>query len=275
MARSGISTAIGTLLFVFLASIFLALMIRMFYDFSSLGNEVSSLKLQQEVEGVPRVELNYTSLKAAPATFNVIIGSGYAASPGEYTVNCSTASSAAEQGALDVFPVPINGCIALVRVDVARGDLGSMGSLTADATGASVFLEAYQGSSGAWALNASYILNGTPVNIRYRNSTLIYAYNPNPTRTFQLVLSGLKNYSIYLSSVTEVRVSNSAPLPLEVRAVWLVNATRELRVDRQAFLAPWESTVYTFPTSLTAGEVYEVRVVTRLRTYVFKFRVSG
>ncbi|MEM3982800.1 MAG: hypothetical protein QXM71_08790 [Thermofilum sp.] len=277
MARRGVSAAVGTLLFAVIASAFLALMLRMFYDLSALAGELSIAAREKEREGVPSVKLNYTALRSVYAEVTPLVHGGYAAQGDLYSVKCLNASDPGARQALSgvVFPVAASGCVALVRVRVEKGSLGSIGNLTVAVSGSPAFVEVYEGGDGAWRLAAAYVLNGSAALASYRNFSLIYAYNPNASASFNLTLSNLQNFSADVSSVTEVFVTNTGPALLDVRAVWLLNETYEQRLEERRVLAPGESHVFRFATAVTLNGSYEVRVVTSLTTYVYRFKVGG
>lgn len=277
VARRGVSAAIGALLFAVIASAFLALMLRMFYDLTAVANELSLALLEREREGVPSVELGYTTLRGADTAVKPLVHGGYTVEGRTYTVKCLNVSDPGTRQALSgvFFPVAVSGCVALVRVSAGKGTLGSLGSYSVAVTGSPALVSVYEGGEGAWKLAAVYAPNGSPVLVSYRNSSLIYAHNPNASSLFYLKLGGFESFSTYVASTTEVTVSNAGPSLLDVRAVWLVNETHELRLDERRVLAPGDSCTFRFATAVTLGSVYEVRVVTRLSTYVFKFKVGG
>lgn len=276
MARKGISAAIGTLLFAVIASAFLALALRMYYDTAALAREVSRVVFEREQEGVPRVELNFTALRAASTAVYPLIHSGYVAGA-TYRVRCLDVSDPGAKQLLRgvSFPVPATGCVALVRLSAEKGTLGSVGNLTVAVSGDPAFVEVYEGGGGAWKLVSAYLLNRSAARVGYRNWSLVYAHNPNSSSSFELSLSGFESRSASVSSVTEVIVRNEGPALLDVRAVWLLNSTVALRLEERRVLAVGEAYVFRFQTPVTLNSDYEVRVVTRVRTYAYRFRVGG
>lgn len=275
MRRSGISTALGTVLFIVIASIFLAFMYRMYSTLTVSMLEIASQKVEQLAEGVPLIRLNYSEAVSVTPSVGVLASGGYSWSGGILNVKCLNLSAQPPPPGV-VFPFTRNSCVALVRISVSRGTFGSLGNFSLSLSG-DAFVEVYEPrGSGAWIMTGRYFLNGSSARFSFKNESLLYAYNPNSSRSFNLNIYDLKGYKLELLSPGEVLVSNEGYLPLEVFAVYVSGPTGSLSsVKEHVVLFPGETRAFKLNTDLTPGYEYEVRVVTKLRTYTAVFRVGG
>jgi len=267
--RRGISTALGTVFFIVVASILLALMLRVYYGFVASISEAASQRAEQLFEGEPSVALECTDLVESTPTAEPLVYSSYSWEEGTLVVSCLDTSEGAPS--ID-FPVPRGGYACLVRISVG-GALGSLGNFTLSVNN-TAFVEVYErGGGGAWYLVAKlYPGVHNPVNLSFSGEVHVLAYNFDRSAPLRLNISNLKGYSVALAPRARVKVENTGHAPLEVFSVVVQNSTHTFTVDGHVILAPGETHVFELGSPLAPSE-YVVRVVSRLRSYVV--RVAG
>ena len=273
MLRSGISTALGTIFFIIIASMFLALMFRMYTTFTSTLSEIASQSSEQLAEGQPNISLKYAGLVDTTTSIRVIVGDTTQSGPG-LTVSCLNLSARSIPGGV-VFPFPRNACVALVNVSAAPGVFGSMGNFSLSSQGP-CFVELFERVGGSWRMTERFFLNSSSVEVSFKNTTLVFAYDYNSTRSFSLTFSNVRGYSLQLLQQAQVVVSNTGYLPLEVYAVYVNGPTGPIPVVQQhVVIPPGGVQVFQLSSGLVPGYEYEVRVVSKLRTYIARIRVGG
>ena len=121
-----------------------------------------------------------------------------------------------------------------------------------------------------------FFLNSSSVEVSFKNTTLVFAYDYNSTRSFSLTFSNVRGYSLQLLQQAQVVVSNTGYLPLEVYAVYVNGPTGPIPVVQQhVVIPPGGVQVFQLSSGLVPGYEYEVRVVSKLRTYIARIRVGG
>uniref|UniRef100_A0A7J3X5J9 Uncharacterized protein n=1 Tax=Thermofilum pendens TaxID=2269 RepID=A0A7J3X5J9_THEPE len=272
MRRKGISTALGTVFFIVIASMLLALMLRTYYGFVASMSEITSWKAEQLFEGEPSVVVEYTELRSSTPSAEVLVSSGYSWEGDTLVVHCLNSSESAP-GSVD-FPAPRIGYVCLVGVS-ASGDLGSLGNFTLSVN-STAFVEVYEkGRDGAWHLAAKlYPGVYNPVNLNFSGEARVLVYNLDSHTPLSMNISDLKGYSVALAPQARVVVRNAGYAQLEVFSVFVSNSTHAFSVDKHVILAPGESYAFDLGSPLAPGE-YVIRVVSRLRVYVVKISLGG
>jgi hypothetical protein len=269
--RRGISTALGTVFFIVVASMLLALMLRTYYGFVASMSEIASQRAEQLFEGEPSVAVEYTALQSATPSVQPLVSSGYSWEGGTLVVDCLNASASAPSVG---FPVPRVGYVCLVGISVSGG-LGSLGNFTLTVNN-TAFVEVYEkGGGGAWYLAAKLCpVVGSPVNLSFHGEARVLVYNLDSSTPLGLNLSSVRGWSVVLAPQAGVVVRNAGYAPLEVFSVVVSNSTHVFSVNEHVILAPGESHAFNLGSPLAPGE-YVVRVVSRLRPYVVRVSLGG
>lgn len=259
MSSRGVSTVLGTLIFVLVASMLIALMLKIFYDYSSVLAEVATSRVERAPLALLDIRLRFTVSYESAGLSVVELINGTVEGGGSY---------------LRIVAENASGTyLAVVRLRVI-GDcrLNCSLTLSPNVTGLVEIYENCSESSGVWRLNSKYFVkrNEEQLSVVLRSpEVLIYAYAYKP---MELAVSN-PQVGVYGGWAT-LTVRNTGYTPAEVYKVTLQDLCGggEYRLgDRLAVLFPGEERVYTLSLQPQEGCVYEVRIVTENQVYTTRF----
>ncbi len=259
MGSRGISTVLGTLIFVLVASMLIALMLRIFYDYSSVLAEVATSRVEWAFPALLDIRLQFAAYYRPSGLSVVEQINGTVEGGGSYL-------RIAAENAGGMY-------LAVVRLRIA-GDcrLNCSLTLSPNATSLIEVYEDFSGSGGVWRLNSKYFAKGggEQFSVVLRSpEVLIYAYAYRP---MELWVSN-PQVGVYGDQAALI-ARNAGYTPAKVYRVLLQDLCGggEYRLsDRLTVLFPGEERVYTLSLQPQEGCVYEVRVVTGNQVYTARF----
>ncbi|MEM2794864.1 MAG: hypothetical protein QXY49_03300 [Thermofilaceae archaeon] len=259
MGSRGVSTVLGTLIFVLLASMLIALMLKIFYDYSSVLAEVATSRAERGFPALLEIQLRF-AVSYEPAGLSVAERiNGTVEGGGSY---------------LRIVAENASGTyLAVVHLRVV-GDcrLNCSLTLSSNVTGLVEIYENYSESSGVWTLSSKYFVKRSEeqFTVSLRSSELlIYAYAYKP---MELSVSN-PQVGVYGDWMT-LAVRNTGYTPAEVHRVLLrdlCGGGEYMLDDKLTVLFPGEEKVYTLRLQPQEECVYEVRVVTENQVYTARF----
>lgn len=250
---------LGMLMFILIASMLLALMLRVFYDYSSVLAEVATSRVERASPALLDIKLRF-AVSHEPAGLSVVEQiNGTAEGGGGY---------------LRIVAENASGTyLAVARLRIA-GDCRLNCSLTLSPNVTSL-IEVYENfseSGGVWRLNSKYFVKegGEQFSVVLKSpEVLIYAYAYKP---MELSVSN-PLVGVYGGQAALI-VRNAGYTPAEVYRVLLQDLCGggDYRLsDRLTVLFPGEERVYTLSLQPQEGCAYEVRVVTGNQVYTARF----
>jgi len=268
----GISTLIGTLLFLLVASLLLALALRALSELALVFNDVTEYQKELAVENL-NLTVDYAAWKTVSASslntrVDVIKGSlmgSYTPSLLDSFDNQAVVVTSEPGNALGIFELSL-----LINMSALGLDFNGTLWVRFNST---VFVKVYRMVGGFnWVLLDEWLAEPDRwLQLVIKNGwyyrLLCYFYQP-----FSIELDYL-DAKVLSPAPVNLTVLNIGTEPVKVYGIWLRSSTWETRTSRNDIVAPGSSIQLGVNSVLLPGETYEVRVVTATRVHRYRFTI--